>query len=401
VGSILQSLDAQPASSSGADAGHLGKADRTTANPVAGRIYRPQLDVLRFFAFFSVFLHHALNTQTSGALMHNRVLSAVIPFFVLMCGLGLPLFFFLSSFLITALLQAERQKTGTIHLPSFYLRRGLRIWPLYFVFILAVFVLGHFWTRVAIEPARLAAFFLIAGNWYCLYVGMGTAASSQLWSISVEEQFYLIWPALLRALTTGGQKIACWAVLGIALLVAALQTAHNPWLLPVWLNSFVEMAFFAGGGLLALHIGLRPQPARPFLGAAVIAAGVLLCALAIAVAPLSLGMGTAGPLRTPLAYALVTTGCGCFIWGVLALPERSMPKPLIYLGRISYGLYIFHAIVLVSCEHWIGHHTRIPGLVMVVELAVTISIAAASYRFLERPFLKLKSRFEFVKTRAA
>ena len=365
-----------------------------------GSVYRPQLDVLRFFAFFSVFLHHTLNVRSSGGLMHNRMLSAVIPFVALMCGLGLPLFFFLSSFLITALLQAERQKTGSIHLPSFYVRRGLRIWPLYFVFISAVFVLGYFWKEVAIEPARLAALFLIAGNWYCLSVSMGTAATSQLWSISVEEQFYLIWPALLRALTASGQKIVCWAVLAIALLVAALQTAHNPYLLRVWLNSFVEMAFFAGGGLLALHIGLRPQTPRPLLGSGVIAAGVLLCALAIAVAPLSLGVGTAGPLRTPLAYALVTAGCGCFIWGALALPEHRMPRPLIYLGRISYGLYVFHAIVIVSCEHWIGRHVHIPGVLLLVELAITILIAAASYRFLERPFLKLKSRFEFVKTRA-
>jgi peptidoglycan/LPS O-acetylase OafA/YrhL len=298
------------------------------------------------------------------------------------------------------LLQAERQKTGSIHLPSFYVRRGLRIWPLYFLFILGVFVLGHFSKEVAVTPMRLAALFLIAGNWYCLYAGMGTIATSQLWSISVEEQFYLIWPALLRVLGTGCQKALCWSVFGIALLVAALQTAHNPWLLPVWLNSFVEMAFFAGGGLLALHIGLRPQPTRPLAGFGMLAAGILLWALAIATAPLSLGQGFAGPLRTALAYALVTAGCGCFIRGALALPEQRMPRPLIYLGRISYGLYVFHALVIASCGHWVGSRMHIPGALLFIELAFTGMLAAVSYRYLERPFLKLKSRFEFVRTRA-
>jgi peptidoglycan/LPS O-acetylase OafA/YrhL len=74
--------------------------DATPQREAGGKstIYRPQLDVLRFFAFFTVFLHHTINIEPTGALMHNRVLSAVVPFIAQVCGLGLPLFFFLSPF---------------------------------------------------------------------------------------------------------------------------------------------------------------------------------------------------------------------------------------------------------------------------------------------------------------
>ncbi len=107
------------------------------------------------------------------------------------------------------------------------------------------------------------------------------------------------------------------------------------------------------------------------------------------------------PGRLALAYVLVALACGLIVRGFLRLPHRYLPAWLCYLGRISYGLYVFHAIVLVATRSLLATHTMIAGSVMMVALVSTIGIAALSYRFHEKPFLEWKARFELVKTRPA
>jgi peptidoglycan/LPS O-acetylase OafA/YrhL len=112
-------------------------------------LYRPELDVLRFFAFFCVFLTHGVSVNLNhGILEHHPSVGRVVTFLDAAGSYGLPLFFFLSAFLITTLLLLEKQKTGEVHLRRFYLRRILRIWPLYFTFLLFSFALGMFWAPV-------------------------------------------------------------------------------------------------------------------------------------------------------------------------------------------------------------------------------------------------------------
>lgn len=127
-------------------------------------------------------------------------------------GFGVCLFFLLSAYLITELLQRERARTGTIHVRSFYIRRILRIWPLYFFFLLLGSALGlivHSWR---ISAARIFAFVFLAGNWYVAAVGFGKNPIFPLWSISLEEQFYLVWPWVAKI---SGRA----SILGLSLLL--------------------------------------------------------------------------------------------------------------------------------------------------------------------------------------
>ena len=136
----------------------------------------------------------------------RRILVPIYMKWKLMGAFGMGMFFLLSAFLITELLLRERQKTGTIHLRAFYIRRVCRIWPVYIFILVLSWTLGHlfpdsFW----MSWRRAVAFFLMCGNWYVMFNGFLPFTTGHLWSISLEEQFYLLWPTL----ALGGRKTAC------------------------------------------------------------------------------------------------------------------------------------------------------------------------------------------------
>jgi len=384
----------------------------------ADRFYRPELDVLRFFAFLSVFLYHGLpglvNTRHSGivaqAALYETIIKGAGRF-------GVCLFFLLSAYLITELLCRERANTGTIHVGSFYSRRILRIWPLYFAFLFAGVLLGLAIQDYRIEPHRIEAFLLLSGNWYVARIGCSANPIAPLWSISVEEQFYLAWPWVVKL---GGRIwtcIICLILLPLSsLFLYELSRAGANESSTIWLNSFVQFQFFALGALLAL--GLRGRV--PTLGLAsrvVIFIAGLACWL---VAEGTFHFDRVDIRQSPgsivASYAFVAVGCALFFFSFLGLLPRWVPKPLIYLGKISYGLYVFHMLCLsVSWRlFWLSESQRsslqtttwngvVLGaravLVLLVSMGMTVMCATLSYRFLERPFLKLKQGFTFVCSR--
>ena len=367
------------------------------------RIYRPELDLLRFLAFLAVFLHHTLPVNTTGALMRYRFL-VVLPAIQEMLGFGLCLFFFLSSYLITCLLEVEKARTGSIHLKKFYIRRILRIWPLYFAFLGAMYLLGLRWAPAAIEPGRLAALSLLAGNWFSIYFGMGSMVISHLWSISVEEQFYLVWPSVSRLLQVRQLFAVCWTICLVCLGATWVLGARGDSSLAIWLNSIVQSLFFASGGLLALTIGIRRQTKSPLRAALAGGAGLSLWFAAARFSGITDRVHAIVPWRGTLGYAMVAAGCALLLWGFLHLPDWLLPAPLVYLGRISYGLYVFHALVLAAARA-LGFRDavtlRTAATVLIVKFLITIVIAALAYEFFEKPFLRLKTRFELIHTRPA
>ena len=140
--------------------------------PQGRSFYHPELDVLRFIAFFLVFLGHAnydlpLPTWSTSPFTTGLYLA------VHGAGsAGVGLFFTLSSYLITELLLRERERTGTVHLGAFYIRRILRIWPLYLFFLLVVRpILGHYLPTEQFSPVFLMTFLLLVGNWECYRSG--------------------------------------------------------------------------------------------------------------------------------------------------------------------------------------------------------------------------------------
>ncbi len=151
--------------------------------------YHPELDVLRFFAFLAVFLHHALPGDASSYI--NAGLSPALTRSILAAkqagAFGVDLFFVLSAYLITELLLREHATRGTFSISAFYIRRALRIWPLYFTFLAAtVFVMPVILPSEKFGSEYIVSFALFFGNWVCAAYGLPLSVASPLWSISVE-----------------------------------------------------------------------------------------------------------------------------------------------------------------------------------------------------------------------
>jgi peptidoglycan/LPS O-acetylase OafA/YrhL len=373
--------------------------------PASPRFYRPELDAMRFFAFVAVFFHHVRwNYDTP---ITTVAASTGVPTLINMLktslSAGVSLFFFLSSYLITTLLVKELERTGTVQIPAFYLRRLLRIWPLYFAYMLLVVLLGLIFPKTRMHVQEAISYVLFLGNWYVVRHGWETATLvGMLWSISVEEQFYLVAPVTVKFFKERGLRWFSVACVGISVSVIVWlgflgRTSDNA----TRPNSLVQMLFLVAGTLTALAIRDRTWKA-PWI--------VRLCMALAGVSCWFVGYWQFGPLSRPrplaplFDYTLVLAGVLLVFFAFLGMSARRLPAPLVYLGKISYGLYIFHILALWSvAQVWVlprGHQVMV-FVRSVPSFVLTVMLAAASYRFLEKPFLQFKDRFTRIDSRPA
>jgi peptidoglycan/LPS O-acetylase OafA/YrhL len=367
---------------------------------IGQRYYRPELDALRFFAFGCVFCFHLLDYVSVDSSAQPVLFSALTA-----GAFGVPVFFLLSSFLIIELLLREREQTGDIHVKSFYIRRILRIWPLYFAVFYGLVLLGRFLPSVATsDPYAWLAFTFFAGNWYIMRHGWIAGPIDPLWSIAVEEQFYIVVPVLTRI---GGRKLLA-AISIVLIAVSYVVGIHYAQLVYTgesgqWVNSWFQFQFFAAGALLAISLhGRVPRWPIP-LRLVVFAAGLVCWIVAVMKTGVRSYDGHPTITGAMFGWTLVLVGTIFFFLAALGMPERFIPRWLTYLGRISYGLYMFHSLSFYLVFHlWRDWLSRVglggvSGTLLV--LIITIAMAAASYRYFEKPFLKLKERFTFVRSR--
>ena len=363
------------------------------------RYYRPELDVLRFIAFLFVFMTHRTDLAPIDQARH--------PWFHAFSQIGVygvPVFFFLSAFLITELLERERSATGTIDVRAFYVRRILRIWPLYFLVFFGLVLLNHVLPGAGADsPTKWLFFMLFAGNWYITFNGWIEYPVNPMWSLSVEEQFYIVIP-LLASLGRRALVAVNVAVLAVSYGVIAWYArgfTTPPGFSGQWTNSFVHFQFFAGGMLLALALrGRRPEwhvATRAGLWGVAIAAWLA----ASAVFGIKADLPHATVTESLAGWGLVLAGAALMLVGTLGTPQRFMPAPLIYLGRISYGLYLTHIfffwLVYDKFKPWLAGLGDDAG--MLLAFVATVAAASVLYRTFETPFLRLKRRFTRVPSR--
>lgn len=370
--------------------------------PAAPRLYRPELDALRFFAFLSVFIFHSLNVTASSKVGHVHLLGHVEILVQSASKFGLCLFFFLSAYLISTLLQIEKHNTNTIDLKAFYVRRTLRIWPLYFVYILGICLAHKLAPALGVTGPEIVLMLLFAGNWFFVWHGFTGSVIEHLWSISVEEQFYLLFPTLVRLLPGDQLRLISIGACALSLIATCMLAAGGAQVPTLWANSFTAALFFAGGSLLSTYTASPLKRQRKSRGLALLAVGsglvLWLSAGALFRTGESRGLGVG--LAVMSAYFIIALGCALILSGFLHLPLTLLPRPLVYLGKISYGLYVFHAIDIYLVRTFFTPYVRIPGSAMLLTFLITVGLAALSYRFFERPFLQLKRHFEVVPSRA-
>ncbi|HEX4605866.1 MAG TPA: acyltransferase [Candidatus Angelobacter sp.] len=365
------------------------------------RFYRPELDALRFFAFFGVFLFHVapktMDFYAAAGAPHwlgNLLIS--------MFGAGaygVDLFFALSAYLITSLLLRERAATGSLDLRGFYLRRILRIWPLYLAFVAFAAITARVFPSQNLPLRFVAGYCLLAGNWVYVFYGLPASFAVPLWTVSVEEQFYLAWPLALRRASTQSM-----AAIAIGLLL--LANAGRVWLAvsaarfeAMECNTFTRLDPIALGILIALFSERLPKFSRWQRIALLcigVAGGIAIYAFSISANPpkFSTWKLAVGHLLTAFTSVAI----------LLSLMGAQHPflrnRVLLYLGKISYGLYVLHEFAHACAARFI--HAFSPLTVMAqsaAAFALTILFAAASYRWLESPFLRLKERFAHVQSR--
>jgi peptidoglycan/LPS O-acetylase OafA/YrhL len=359
----------------------------------------PQLDALRAFAVLGVMYQH---------FAHGQRWLGYVP----SARLGVQLFFVLSGFLITGILLIARNRvicgeSRLFELRQFYTRRFLRIFPLYYAVVLAGAFLGvpgfrqpllwHLTYSTNIANA-------ITGQWF--------GASAHFWTLSVEEQFYLVWPWLILL---SPQRWLVPAVLGVAIVgpffrcvFAIFDWSH----MAVYTLTPSSLDAFGLGGLLAIARERQQARGSNDMRRRLTRTGLLMGTPAVAL--------TFSPLAWPGHYFwLFTIGANLasallFTWlidraadGFTGVIGRLLTwRPLLYTGKISYGLYLFHFIVVFVILHRIMDSSLVRPMKPIILrnavaifalAALTFIAASASWFFYERPLLRLKRFFPYTR----
>ena len=369
-------------------------------------VYFPSLNGFRFVAAFSVLVQHVVQFEEQFG---NHDVGIAHRFF--MTGYQAVLaFFVLSGFLITYLLLAELAATRSIQVRKFYVRRVLRIWPLYYLVVAVSFglvpVLLHpgptAWPPPAHPGLSLLLFLLFVPN-----LAEPVLGAAHAWSIGVEEQFYLAWPVLLRRLAPRLPWVMGVIILAKLAILTAFEVAfalgsRGPVFMQMWQFSFrlslESMALGALGAYLVFHRKTRVLRVvfHPLTQAS---AGLALVALVAFTEQLLAPVQPATNVLVSLVFAVLIVNAACNPRSWLTLETRWLG----YLGRISYGIYMYHPLVIVATllalraagwAHGAGHTLAL----YVVAAGATIGVSALSHRYFEMPCLELKRRFAVVES---
>jgi len=341
----------------------------------------PALDGLRGIALLGVLLFHSNGVLAGGYL-------------------GVDLFFVLSGFLITSLLLAEQRETGQIALGPFWIRRARRLFPALLSLMPVVAIYGRYFARTdelrTVRAQALATLAYVA-NWQSIFRHQSYwqlfAAPSPLehtWSLSIEEQFYVVWPLLVSLVL---RRYAGRQLLGVCLVLSALSMTAMYLLFDpgnttrAYLGTDTRMSGILFGAALATLI----SPNDRFTDRSVRAldAAGLLAVLGLGAAWVTL-RGT-NPFLYHGGFWLTELGAlvliACAIAGERSVIARLLSiRPLTWLGTVSYGVYLWHwpVNVFLSTERLHLHGFALHG----VRFALTFAIAMVSYRFLEQPIRK-------------
>jgi len=362
------------------------------------RFYFPELDSIRFFLFWGVWGYHALPRQENVYTEHHVPAAfASLITSILKAGMAsLDVFFILSAFLITELLLREKELRGVPDLKAFYIRRLLRIWPLYFFMIALAGFVSIFDRSQPLGWAYALSFLLFAGNWIMVFRGFPRAEIiGPLWSVSFEEQFYLLWPLVVRRASKRNLIQIATGLLVLAALARLILLLKHTGGQPIWYNSFARLDSIACGILLAAIFH-----GRPTLRVGLATRLVLLLAGISAWLIVGLRCGLLDPVPTLLGgmigYPLMSLGGVAIFLCVLGAAQDGLPflkySWLVYFGKISYGLYAYHFLGLQLSHHLLTryHNAHSWTLSWLCGLAITFSLAVVSFRWLESPFLRLK-----------
>jgi peptidoglycan/LPS O-acetylase OafA/YrhL len=341
-------------------------------------MHLPQLDGVRGLAILLVMVLHLWRFPEGHELL-NRLAGAG--------WVGVDLFFVLSGFLITRIL--FRTKTEAGYYRKFYIRRSLRIFPLYYAFLILV---------IGVLPLVVANDQLLQvrsdAAWYFLYLsnvaigagGWAFAVTNITWSLAVEEQFYLIWPSIVRWCTKDRLIKLCVGLIICAPIARAIVFSVSGWTWP-YVATPLRADAFAWGAIVALvgHEQLKKY-ARPVVwgGAAAILALVL-----------SDNFERSSLLVSSVGYSMAGIVFAAIIVSALSTQRSRFENPLLRaFGKLSYAMYLMHFLVMVAVNFVYKGEGSFLGSAAFMAICMLVTYAAAliSYHYFEAPILRWKDR---------
>lgn len=345
----------------------------------------PSLDGIRAIAVIVVFVGH-------GFTVHESFPGHV----------GVTIFFFLSGFLITTLLRRERDKTGRFSLGKFYLRRALRILPpAYLAIIASLAVVASGVVENTLKPWGVASEFFMFTNYYIAYGDRDglPPETSQMWSLAVEEHYYLIFPAVVLSLLAMKLSLRTigWSLLGVSVLVLVWRiylASGDLDFYRLYTSTDTRFDILIYGSAMALLLNPVYDDPFPFKRQLtqwtprLIAPAAVVIFVAVSIAP---------SLYFRLVWADVILGL-CMVpifWTIVARPDGPVTALLnnrwvAKLGVLSFSMYLFHRLILKI----VGEFISVGPVVDVISLMVTIAVAQLVFVFVEKPCGQLRKKLE-------
>lgn len=371
------------------------------------RIYFKNLDVVRFFAAISVVFAHGFEAWGTYFIEFRYKVLPENYFggwyeyaerFFGNLGIGVEVFFFISGFLITYILLVEKELFGKISYWCFFIRRALRIWPLYFL-LLALGPVFTDWMHYGNPDYLSLALFYT--NFEIIASGAWEYPFAHFWSIALEEQYYLFWPPVMAIV----KKVKLPYIMAalIALSIASRiyffyesDAAYRH----LYLNLLCRMDTLLIGGLIAYRYHKKPFKFALPPGVNALLLVILLGSFCIFQYNEWSNVYSA-IFRKYLYLALFGTIIMDYLFNPKYTGARKIKKPFQYLGKISYGIYMFHniAVIIVIKEILINNHVYNPFIFALVYITFVIVVSIISFELFEKWFLRLKERFAVVPTR--
>lgn len=374
-------------------------------NKMKKKIYFENLDGLRFFCFLSVFFYHSFYTNFDY--IKSKYLYHFIEQDIFGNGnLGVNFFFVLSGFLITYLLIEEKNLNGQINVKKFWIRRILRIWPLFFLCVIFGFfifpLLKSAFGQQPNETASIGYYLSFTNNFDLIENGLPDASIlGILWSVAIEEQFYFVWPIILYFLPIKHQWIAFSTIIVGSLIFRAYN--NNYWDHEFHTLSCIgDMATGAFGAWLILINKNFKKQIQNLKGIYIFLAYISFFLLFFfRDEVLSHEIFLLDIIERPLIALII----------LLIILEQSFSEKsyfkmkrfriLTRLGTYTYGLYCLHpigvltTITLTNKFHFNTELWQVMITDTIFSLLLTILISLVSYHYYEKPFLKLKSKFAY------
>jgi peptidoglycan/LPS O-acetylase OafA/YrhL len=345
-----------------------------------------------------------VNGKTTQKLPKLDFLRAVSVLFVILFHAGVPgipgrfgvvVFFVISGFLITHLLLAENQNTGSVSLKNFYVRRSLRIFPAFYVYwLIAVADLIY---RHRVVWAQVVCAFFYVNNYYQGLHHYPYSLLSHTWSLGIEEQFYLLWPGLFFIFRKSLKKLLLLLLIVIPCIWVYRAVAQFSGVEEAYIYTALEMRIDALLVGCTLSIVLFTGVAASFI-AEVRRTRWLPVVLGLLILSLFLSSHFDIWYRNAIGYTVDPVLLALLIVQLIHTRQAVWmdSAPLSYLGRISYSTYLYQQMVIPALVK------RLPSSISVVGCVIaTWILASISYELIEKPFLKLKRRFEAVRVEDA